>query len=270
MSVVWGLLAVYVTCEMWRTILRGLGAPAPFRQSSKVFFVSQLGKYLPGSVWPVLAQMEYGRRTHTGRKTMLAANALTVALSLAAGLIVAAGCLPFAGAAGLHRYWWAFACLPLLLGLLHPKSVPGLLNLIFTRLGREPMDSQLSWSTVVRATGWALLSWLFFGLHLLALVNGVGVHGWHVAAASIGGFALAVSAGILFIPAPAGAGVRDAVLIAALGAVLGSGTAVAVGLVSRVVLIVVDLMLAAGFGLASGPLRTSPAEVVENGVPEDR
>jgi uncharacterized membrane protein YbhN (UPF0104 family) len=122
---------------------------------------------------------------------------------------------------------------------------------------------------VVRATGWALLSWLFFGLHLLALVNGVGVHGWHVAAASIGGFALAVSAGILFIPAPAGAGVRDAVLIAALGAVLGSGTAVAVGLVSRVVLIVVDLMLAAGFGLASGPLRTSPADI-ENSVPEDR
>ena len=249
LSIFWGLLAVFTTCLMWQQLLAGLGAPAPFAESARVFFISQLGKYLPGSVWPVLAQMEYGHRTNTGRKTMLAANALTVALNLAVGLIIAAGLLPFASSDALHRYWPAFACLPLLLALLHPKAVPGLLNLVFSRLGRARMESQLSWPTIFRATGWAILSWAFFGLHLLALVNGVGIHGWHVFAAATGGFALAACAGILFIPAPAGAGIRDAVLIASLAALTDSGTALAIGLVSRVLLIVVDLLLAAGFGL---------------------
>jgi hypothetical protein len=214
-----------------------------------VFFVSQLGKYLPGSVWPVLAQMEYGRRTEVGRKNMLAANALTVALSLSVGLMVAALTLPLASADAVHRYWWAFACLPFLIALLHPKAVPGAINMVFRRLGRETMSSELTWATMIRSSGWALLSWLAFGLHLYILVAGIGVHGWHVLAECIGGFALAACAGILVIPAPAGAGIRDAVLIASLAPSLGSGSALAVGLVSRVVLIAVDLLMAAGFGL---------------------
>jgi hypothetical protein len=252
-AIISGVLAVYMTCEMWRCILKGLGAPALRGEAARVFFVSQLGKYLPGSVWPVLAQMEYGRRTGAGKKTMIAANGLTVALSLAAGLIVAAVTLPFASADAIHQYWWTFAFLPFLLALLHPRAIPGLLNMVFRRLGRETMPSELTWSTIMRATGWALLSWLLFGVHLYVLVDGVGIHGWHVAAECVGGFALAVCAGVLFVPAPAGAGIRDAVLIASLSPSLGSGTALAVGLVSRVLLIVVDLLMAACFGLLARP-----------------
>ncbi|HEX3589173.1 MAG TPA: hypothetical protein VHV74_06035, partial [Pseudonocardiaceae bacterium] len=46
--------------QVWRVLLAALGTPLPLRASAKVVFVGQLGKYLPGSVWPVLAQMELG------------------------------------------------------------------------------------------------------------------------------------------------------------------------------------------------------------------
>lgn len=243
-SILLGMAGVFLTLLMWCELLRGLGAPVPTGEASKVFFVSQLGKYLPGSVWPVVAQMEYGRRTGIGRRTMLTANALTLALSLVAGLILAAIVLPFSSSHALADYWWALACLPVLLIALHPRVVPGVLDWLFRRLGRESIDQRLSAASLFRAVGWAFASWLLLGLHLLVLVQAVGVHGSHAVAAAIGGFSLAACAGVLFIPAPAGAGIRDAVLIAALGASMGSTTALALGLASRVLLIVVDLLVA--------------------------
>jgi hypothetical protein len=244
-SLVLGLAGVFLVFLAWREVLHGLGTQVPVRDTSQVFFVSQLGKYLPGSVWPVLAQMEYGHRTGTARRTMLAANALTIALSVAVGLILAAGCLPFASPSALHDYWWAFAFLPPLLVLLHPRVIPGMLDWVFRRLGRPALDQTLPWAVVLRAAGWVLGSWIFFGLHLYVLVDGVGSGGGRAIAACVGGFALAVSAGLLFIPAPAGAGVRDAVLVASLSVSIGGATALAIALASRVLLVIVDLLAAA-------------------------
>jgi hypothetical protein len=57
--------------------------------------------------------------------------------------------------------------------------------------------------------------------------------------------ALAVCAGVLFIPAVAGVGIREIVLKLVLAAVLTSPQAFAVVVMSRVLLTAVDLLLAA-------------------------
>ena len=159
-------------------------------------------------------------------------------------MIAAAVCLPFASTHALHRYAWVFLFLPVLILGLHPRVVPAMLDWIFRRIGRAPLDQRLPWGSVVRAIAWAFGSWLLLGLHLYVLLRGVGVTDWHAFPAAIGGFALAVTAGLLFVPAPAGAGIRDAVLIATLAAITDAPTAIAVGLASRVLLIVVDVLLA--------------------------
>jgi uncharacterized membrane protein YbhN (UPF0104 family) len=56
--------------------------------------------------------------------------------------------------------------------------------------------------------------------------------------------ALAVAGGVLFIPAPAGAGVRDVILGLVLRSQLTSAQALAVVIASRVILVVADLGLA--------------------------
>jgi uncharacterized membrane protein YbhN (UPF0104 family) len=98
-------------------------------------------------------------------------------------------------------------------------------------------------------------SWLGFGLQVGVLTASIGHRGASVYVVSIGAMALAVPLGILFIPAPAGAGVRDVVLVFVLKAVLTSGQALAVVVVSRVLLICCDLILA---GL-SGTIRRGSA-----------
>jgi glycosyltransferase 2 family protein len=244
-SVLFGMFGTCASFMLWRRILLGLGVDPPRSESFHVFFVSQLGKYLPGSVWPVVAQMEFGKKTGIARRTMLAANALTLSLSLAVGLVVGAALLPLTSPSALRTFGWFFLFLPFLLALLHPRTIPSLLDWLFKRMGRPLLGQQLAWSAMLPATGWALLSWVLLGLHLYALTSGLGVTGPRILAATIGGFALAASAGILFVPAPAGAGIRDAVLIATLGVSTTGAQALGVGLASRVLLIVVDLLMTA-------------------------
>jgi len=262
LSLTFGLLGVGATFMQWRTVLHGFGVTFGVRDGARVFFVSQLGKYLPGSVWPIVMQMEAGRTRGASRKAMLATNLVAVVLGLATGVVLAGLLLPFSYPSALQRFWWALAALPLVLVLAHPRSLPFLLDWVLRLLHRAPLGVQMSVADTVRATGWAALSWIGLGLHLAVLVAAFGRPSFGLLALSIGGMGLAVSAGILFIPAPAGAGLREVVLGYVLVVVMTSGQAVAVVVASRVLLIAVDLLFAAvlGVGRAREATTITPKE----------
>ena len=61
-SAAFSLLGTVSLLGLWLSVLRGLGALVPLGEAWRVFFISQLGKYLPGLVWPALVQMEAGPR----------------------------------------------------------------------------------------------------------------------------------------------------------------------------------------------------------------
>lgn len=245
LSLLCGLVGIGATGMQWRTILAGLGVDFGAREGARLFFVSQLGKYLPGSVWPIVMQMEAGKDRGASRKTIVAANLMTLVLSVATGLVAAGALLPFSVPSALHRFWWALAALPLILVLALPHSLPYLLDRVLAILRRQPLGVRLSGRATIKASGWAFLSWIALGLHLAILAAAVGHSSLGLIVLCIGGFGLAMPAGVLFIPAPAGAGMRELVLGYVLVAVMTSGEAVAVVVASRVILILVDFILAA-------------------------
>jgi glycosyltransferase 2 family protein len=250
-----GVLALVGTVligEVWLVLLRGLGVTAPRTEAARVFFVSQLGKYLPGSVWPVVAQMEFGQRWHAPRRTMLTANALMIALLTATGLATGAALLPWSSEDGLGQYWWTLLFLPPLLVLLHPRTIPALLDWLFQRLGRKPLNVRATTRSMLVATALGFAVWLVMGLHVMTLVSALGPSGVVVACAAVGGMGLAWAAGLIFIPAPAGAGIRDAVLVATFAPLVGSTSAFAVALASRLLLLLVDVVLALAGAVAFG------------------
>ncbi|MEP7192279.1 MAG: lysylphosphatidylglycerol synthase domain-containing protein [Actinomycetota bacterium] len=249
LSLTAAMVGVFGSYLSWRSVLIGLGVRFGFLEGAHVFFVSQLGKYLPGSVWPIVMQMEAGRRRGANRKTMLAANLVTVLLGVCVGVVLAGLFLPFSSPAALHRFWWALAALPLLLVLAHPRSLPFLLNVALKILRREPMDMQMTNKATMAAAGWSTLSWVGLGTHLAVLAAAVGKPSLGLLTLCIGGMALAVSAGLLFLPAPAGAGMREIALGYVLVAALTSGQVLAVVVASRVILLLADLLLAGVFSL---------------------
>ena len=61
-------LAPIFTLLGWRCILADLGSPLHLAPAGGIFFVGQLGKYVPGSVWSIVAQAEMGTRLDIPRR----------------------------------------------------------------------------------------------------------------------------------------------------------------------------------------------------------
>jgi hypothetical protein len=97
----------------------------------------------------------------------------------------------------------------------------------------------------MRACGWSLGGWFAYGAQLSALAWAVGASGASTFLLCTGAVSLAIPAGVLFLPAPAGAGVREVVLILVLSSALNRGEALAVVLASRAILTLCDLGCAA-------------------------
>ncbi|MGW4791954.1 lysylphosphatidylglycerol synthase domain-containing protein [Nonomuraea sp. NPDC004297] len=235
-AVVAALLGAMLT---WRTLLADLGSPLPARPAAKVFFVGQLGKYIPGAVWPVLAQMEMGRDLGVPRARSAAAFFLMMPIQLATGLLVTLVTL------GWNQYGWLLLFVPLLLVLLEPKVVNAVIGYVLRRLGREPLERPLTRRGMLTALGWALAGWIAYGVHLYFIAPQVGP------IFAVGAFALSWCLGILTFVIPAGAGVREAAMVVVLAPHLDSGAAIAVALSSRIVIIMGDLICAGLAGIAA-------------------
>jgi hypothetical protein len=194
---------------------------------------------------------------------MLTANLLLIVLTCASGLLVAAAILPFYDAGALANYWWGLLAIPVLLAFLHPRALTGAADLAARITRRPPMDTRLDWVMEIRAFAWSLPTWLGLGLETAILAATVKGWSFSIVALGIGAMALAMPLGVLFIPAPAGAGVRDVVLGLVLGSVMPAGKALAIVLASRVIAVVCDLLaagLATAFRARSGQaVESSPA-----------
>jgi hypothetical protein len=243
-----GLLA---SAFCWRALLAALGSPMPVRLSLHVFFVGQIGKYLPGNVFAVAAQAELARDHGVPRSRIVTAGLVFLGVLTATGLLVAAAVLPFASPDVLRRYGWALIALPIGLVALAPPVLDRLVRFALKTLRRPLPEQPLDGGQVLAAVGWALVMWAFYGVHLMPLVLAQPHDsGKHLLLVSTGGYALAWTAGFLFVIAPAGAGVREAILVLALAGIAKQPEATAVALLSRGVQTLGDVLWAAvGFAL---------------------
>jgi hypothetical protein len=242
-SIVGALVAVAVSLWLsmlsWRRVLADLGSPLPLRAAARVYFVGQLGKYVPGSVWPVLAQMELARDHNVPRARTGAAAIVAIGLGLVGTLIVAGALLPFA----VRSTGWR---LVVIIGLVTSviMASPPVLNRFLAfglrLLRRAPMDTVLTPRGLTVATAYAASGWVAQGFAVYALALSLG-SGARLLPLSLGGYAAASALGIVVLIAPAGLGVREPALVAALGGRLGTGGALVVALAVRLVVTIADI-----------------------------
>lgn len=243
-SLLAALVGLLATLMVWRAVLADLGSPLPLAAAMRVFFLGQLGKYVPGSVWPVLAQMELGRRHGVPRNRSATVGLVTVALSLVAGLLVAAVTLPFTSAQALSTYWYAFLAVPLLGAGLLPAVANRVLDRLLVLARRGGLEQPLTGRGMLVALAWSVLVWLMFGVHVFLLADSLGATGAGALPLCTGAYALSWTLGFLVVVAPAGAGVREAALVLTLSPLLDRPEALLVALVSRAIMTVADLLLA--------------------------
>ncbi len=235
---------LYASGFAWRALLAGVGGELPVRPAFDVFFVGQLGKYVPGSVFAVVGQVQRARGVGVGRSQVGAAAILTMVMNIATGALVAVATLPFADAGVVAHHPEIIAALPIGLVLLHPRVFGPAIDWLLRRLGRAPMPQRPDLRSMGRSIGWSIVMWLLYGLHTWLLADGLGGHGGRLLLLAIGSYALSWVAGFLVVIAPAGLGVREAALVLGLRSVLPASAALAVSVLSRLLMTLADVLLA--------------------------
>lgn len=251
-------LGIWLGPLMWHAILSDLGAPIRVRDAFKIFLVGQLGKYIPGSVWAFLVQMELAKTVGVTRIRSFTASLVAAGLGVVASLIAGTMGLPVV-LAGHLELLWLFALLPVGLVFLHPRPLTWLLSFVLRLLRRPPLPHPLTGVVIIKATALAFLAYVAFGGHLWLLANALGSPGFEGLILSIGTMAFAMTVGLLAFFLPSGIGAREVVIVAALATSLPIGQALALAVVSRLMFTIADLASAGGAALVARLGRPEPA-----------
>jgi hypothetical protein len=249
-----GLAVLACSFASWRAVLSGLGSVVPVLPAARIFFVGQLGKYLPGSLWPLIAQMEFGRAIGLPRTRVVVASLVAIATSVLVGAAVGLCCLPFVEVpVGLRAVSPLLAVVPL--AALHPALLNRVVGLGLRVARRPPLADPLPGRAIAIAAAASACAWAFGGLASWVLATRLGAHGFWIFPLCVAAYALAVTAGLLVVPVPAGAGVREGVFVLFLSLALAAGPAMTVAIVSRLVLTVSDGVMAGAALLGNrGPI----------------
>lgn len=249
------LLAVIVgilcSTMSWQMLLDDLGKPIGVGRGAQIFLVGQLGKYLPGSIWAYVLQIELGRKAGLARARVFAATVFSVIIAMVAALIAGALAIPALIEQDPRLAWlpWLYVALPFALVLLYPSVLTRIVRWGFRLLRRPRPDHPVTIRIVVASLLFALGSYVSFGTHLWLLADTWQGLSLSPLALCIGTMGVAMIAGLVFFLLPSGVGARELVIITALSPLVGVGAATAYAAVSRVMFIIADLVTA---GSAAG------------------
>jgi uncharacterized membrane protein YbhN (UPF0104 family) len=247
------LLAVsyaLVAC-VWGFALRR-AAGTPVRAGARIWFLSNLARYVPGNVWSFVGAVELARREGVARPVTLAVMAYTQVLSVGVALLAGLPVL-LAERARLGR--------PALLGAVAVAVVAGVAAVFRRRLlalarrrlpGLEGADLVPAPGTIALLVVGYAAYWAVTGLAFAALVASAYRLSPGDVPLVVAAYAAAYAVGFLSLLTPAGLGVREGVLVIALSPVLPAGPALVVALVSRAWMMVAELAGAGVAQLAAG------------------
>lgn len=231
---------------MWRVVLIGIldSDHVAVKQRSalnNIYLIGQLGKYVPGSVWAFVLQMELGRKHGLGRAQVFVASLISTGITVGASLVVGALALP-ALAEKEPELQWLYVLLPVVLLAMHPRVVTYLVNLVLKVFRRQPLPTPIRASTMILSFVLGVGMYAFFGLHLWLLASqeaGLGVINLFFLT---GALALGMTTGVMAFLLPAGIGAREAIVGLALASMTTVGAATALALLSRLLFTVADLL----------------------------
>lgn len=248
LSLVAAMVGMVCNVMAFNAVLGALGTRVRTAEACRCYLVGQLGKYLPGSVWAFVLQVELAKKAGVPRVNGFTATIVTLGLSTAGALVIGLVGLPHLLGIGGAAPVVLLVLLPVAVFCALPPVLTRLVNLLLRLLRRRPMPGPLGWADVGRALGWTTLAWVLFGTHLWLLASSVaaaGLTGW---VQCVGVLALAMTAGSLALVAPSGIGVREAIIVAALAPFVPTGVALGLAVASRATFVVADLLAA---GLAA-------------------
>lgn len=209
-----------VLIATWRLLLRTWGSPLGAWDATRIWFVSSLGKYIPGKVWSIGAMAVLAKEAGASPVAATGSAIIMQLVNIAAGFAV----LAFAGAGEMLALYpgarvaaWiaiALTAVGLWLG-------PQLLSWAAATAGklvRRPMPDMptITRGTLLLVFFANVIAWLAYGIGFGIFWSALLGRGGGISVAALAVFTASYLVGFLVLPAPGGIGVREATLVALL------------------------------------------------------
>jgi len=244
------------SASMWGRIVRDLGGRRlPAWTSIRVFMVANLGRYVPGKVWQIAGL------TYLAKREGVQASVATGAAILGQGIAILAATLVGMGTLfGANEFWreigWVgpIAGIGVALSIIAVVVIPSVFRRVVAfwfRLTRtDPPDNGLgSGNAGLRWLALLVVNWGIYATAFWLLYLSFGE--WRTFLQVGPAYAAAYVAGYIAVFAPAGAGIREGVLVVLLQPVMAREAAVAIAVIARLWTTVAELMPAALLAVGS-------------------
>jgi uncharacterized membrane protein YbhN (UPF0104 family) len=206
------VLATYaLLVGVWRRVLSRFGAPVSFALAARVWFVSNLGKYVPGKVWQFTAMATMMQQQSVPIAVAGSSAILVAVCNVVAGFIVvlALGTKSLrALSSGAETAVITVTGILLFALLLAPLTVRWATALAARRTKRE-MTLNVPAAAVWESTLGYIVTWIFYGLAFELFAIAVVGHAGGNWEAYVATFTLSYLVGYLWLPAPGGLGARE-------------------------------------------------------------
>jgi uncharacterized membrane protein YbhN (UPF0104 family) len=208
------LIASYlVDIGVWRQAVLRMGEHISYPHAARLSFAAGLAKYIPGMVWQFVGWFFLAQREGVSGVVAGTSIVLTQALSALAGALLAAGAFVAFGASDVvGQLVPLLIILPTALVILQPRVIEGVLNWVLLRLHRQPVHFGLTFRDLLLVFLFYLLSYGLWGLSLFLFANALTPLPWQSFIPFLGVFPAAYALGLIAPFAPAGLGVREAIL----------------------------------------------------------
>ncbi len=254
-SIIVHVVALAGMALVWSLIIKGFGHRLSLAQAFKIAYIANLGRYIPGKIWPVLGMMYLAKKVGVKQEEAMASWGIAQLFAIPSSLIVAVvavalhptmitGQLGSLLTTGLYLIAGVIVLLSLAMVVLPNRSL-ALFNVLLKVIKRPPIVFRLGVSTAIQIYIGYAICWGLFGAGFWLLLRAITADPATPFAVGVGAFVLAYQIGYLAIFAPGGLGVREFVLTAILTPYLGGiavGTAVAARIWNMVAEIIVALV----------------------------
>ncbi len=221
---------------LWHWMLNRLGGRLSLRKSLRIWFISNLGRYLPGKIWQVVGMVYMVNKEGVPTEHAITSAILSQTLAIIPGLLLSI--LTYAFLTFARNQWFYLLLIPpaavLMFLIAYPPFLERVINVINRRLKRPLVHFTMGFKDSILFMGLYLVAWLLLGGAFFLFTRSLTGPPWGNLIAYPGIFTGSYLAGLLSIFVPGGLGVREGILTYLLAFYFPLPIATAISLGSRI------------------------------------
>ena len=217
--------------KVWCILIEAFGFKVKLSHAFKIAYITSLGRYLPGKLWPVIGMSYLAKQLDINEESAVASWVIALIFTLPSAFLASFICIliePEVFTDILNQYldWTIYLmativfCVSVVL-IVKPNLIFSIINIILTKIKRPIINLNLNYKTALKIYFGYFLCWLLFGFSFLIFILSISSTSNIPMIPSIGAFIIAYQLGYLAFFAPGGIGVRELVLTTILVPFLG-------------------------------------------------